>query len=360
MGMGRSVHPMRWMLLLALAPLAASLAGCSSGGDAEGSKDDGVRVVTDPSDYSYLQNGTDQGFHVHDYWGGQDRLSVLDQEGGMAFLLNGGQYGERVFRPADADVIPQGTASVETTVTWEDDRPGNYGRLELWVKTQNESATRLVGELQQGVALPFATTLADADLPHQQLSAWEFAIRVYTPEDQPTQPLGIPTRSYELQLTIYAEAVRGLELPAFPPHPDHWQGSTELPLLAQASGETQLWSEEPPACGYCSGGIGIVDPDNGTIVPPDAAAVEVTMTYARETPTGLRLLYHGANSRDWLDAPIASDDGSKRIHVIPLESNGDGPYADQTLWEFYFGFEDGNGPYRGEWTLSARVLKQMP
>ncbi|MEK6975646.1 MAG: hypothetical protein AABY18_04805 [Candidatus Thermoplasmatota archaeon] len=343
-----------WSFPPTLTFLVAVLAsGCTSPDE---SQDQGT-VVTDPSDYSYLNTTGASAPHIHDYWSGEDRLKVLDQERPWTFTVNGGGFGSTTFHPDDGSVIPQGTASVETTVSWTDRSPGMYGDLELWIKTQADSEPRFVATLASGEPVVFATNLADADLPHQVLSAWDFTLHILSPDGQPSQPLTNQVRSYDLDVTIQAEAVRGLDLPAFPGHPDFWNGSTELPLVGDASGTTLFWGQEPPACGYCSGGINIVDPDNGTRVPNDATVVEVTMRYAHDTPTGLRLLYHGADTRDWKDAPIDSDDGETRVHRIPVNGDGDGPYSDQSLWEFYFGFEGGVGPYKGSWELTARVLK---
>lgn len=359
-----TVHSMRVLPLLAA--VAILLSGCSgSPGDADGTSS--VTTVTNPADLSAL-NGTDQGFHLHDYWGGNDRLTVLDQQANVQFALNGGDYGEFIFFPDEGAVVPQGTSAAEVVVTWHDNLPGMYGDVELWVKTQADAAPESFEVLSSGSRVTFPTVLADADLPHQVLSAWEFALHIKSPANQPSQPATGNARSFNLVVNMVVEVVRGLDLPLFPAHPDHWQNATELPLIDGARGDTLLWVYGPPGCGFCSGGIVVVDPDAGRRVPVDAAAVEVTMTYSKDTPTGLALLYHGADAREWMDAPVSSDDGGKRIHVIPVEGNGDGPYAAQSLWEFWFRFDSDTaggaaeqaGPYAGVWELSARVLKQMP
>lgn len=345
------IHGLRRRATLA-ALAALLLSGCASPTDDDAGA---VPVITSPD--QVLNATVANGPHQHDYWKGADRLTVLDAMQRAVFTLNGGDHSTILILPADGAVVPQGTASVETTVSWRDLQPGVYGDAELWVKTQADAQSRFVSAITSGATVTLATVQGDADLPHQSLSAWEWELHLLTPDGQPSNPATGQARSYDLEITWRADAVRGLPLPVFPAHPDFWNGTTELPLVDEAGASVFFWQNEPPGCGYCSGGLYAIDPDNGTRVPTDADFVEVTLAYRHDTPTGLRLLYHGADTRAFKDAPIASDDGATRVHLIPVDADGDGPYSAQSQWEFYFGFEDGSGPYRGAWELTARVLK---
>ncbi len=338
--------------------LGTVISGCASD-SRDGDDAGGVHVVTSPGDYSYL-NGSrpDQRAHLHDYWGEADSLVVVSADKTLEWVANAEPYAQLPFVPDEDQVIPLGAQFVDVAVSWRDVRTGNYGPPELWIKTAADDAPEPVDvPLENGGTIRFVSTNDDNDLPHQRLSAWEFVFAV-PKGDLPTLPGISPhTKTMHLDVNMTVTATRGLEIPLFPGHPDRWDNQTALPL-AVAAGETFLWVMEPPNCWFCSGGIFVVGPEDGRLVPGDAAYVEVTLEYTAYTPTGLELLFHGADTREWRPAPVESDDGSTRVHRIPVGfagAGGDGPYAKQSQWEFYFGF-DGDAPaYNGEWTLEATV-----
>ncbi len=71
--------------------LVAALSGCTDGTPDPDDEATGPETVTDPTDYSYVENGT--GAHVHDYWGGADEQEVLWY---TTQLQQPGRYRERL------------------------------------------------------------------------------------------------------------------------------------------------------------------------------------------------------------------------------------------------------------------------
>src|SRR5688572_22373221 len=79
-----------------------------------------VILVTDENDVASLANDSFMmAAHQHDYWGGKDRLVVLDFTKGAGVLWFGGDW-TFSFGPEDGVVVPHGTARVEVTVAWTD------------------------------------------------------------------------------------------------------------------------------------------------------------------------------------------------------------------------------------------------
>ena len=84
---------MRLPILVAAALATALLSGCAGEDPAADPAAPGPDVVTDPRDYSYLQDAA-PGSHVHDYWQGRDTVRVIEARGSTNFQLaaagNGG------------------------------------------------------------------------------------------------------------------------------------------------------------------------------------------------------------------------------------------------------------------------------
>lgn len=338
------------LALLALLPL---LAGCAGPDAAPPPPEPSPNVVTSPGDYA---NATADGAHIHDYWGGGDRVVVADlshpggDERGTGPGLAGGEDVEvRSFQPESGHVVPQGTASVEVTFTWTDAPLDSYRDPTLWVRTAAWNESREVGPVASGQAVVLPIGAEDADLPHQLLSAWLFELRMSSPDPMPLRFKGA--------VSLHAEAVRGLPLPVYPPHPDPWQGATELPLFA-ASG-TLSYVEDLGDAG-CNGLScpRLLRPDDGRTVPASASRVRVVLEST--DPRGLELHYHSALHRDLVRAEPLLVDAGTATYEIPVEGGGDGPYAAQSQWEFTV-LPPTVGPVRTAWnaeyTVAATVLR---
>jgi hypothetical protein len=333
--------------------LLAALAGCSGREDAPEPASDAPVVVTAPDDFA---NATAPGSHIHDYWGGKDRVTVVDlthpggdEPGTGPGLAGGPDVVVRSFQPESGHVVPQGTAAVEVTFTWQDAPLDSYTAPALWLKTAAQNATEEVAAIGNGQAVTVETGAPDADLPHQLLSAWLFELRMASPDPMPLRFKG--------SVHLKVDAIRGLPLPVYPPHPDPWQGATELPLL---SAEGELSYFEDLGDGGCNGLScpEVLRPGSGRIVPFDAYAVRAVLT--SDDPRGLELHYHSGLQREFQRAEPVSTGGGQAVYEIPVAGGGDGPYATQSQWEFTVK-PPAAGPLRSSWmaeyTLEAAAVR---
>lgn len=341
--------PIELALLLVLVPLA----GCIGAAPADPAATPDPEVITDPTDTTY---NASSGYHIHDYWDGQDTLPVLDGTVTTFLNNNGDESTDWVtrFHPGDGRVVPQGTASLTVTVEWTDDHPLNsHGRMELWVMPANASQARLIeDDLAQGQTLEIPLAYEEADLPHQVISAWEFQVHIRgSPQ---------PYNFYSGSIHVQAQAHRGLELKPFPPHPDHWGDRTELALVEETRRFQQLnW----PTGGFTGNFDQRIRLPNGTIVPWGTSHVQVQVTSRNNYPAGgLELRYHPADTRNWTLLEPQQQDGDTATYMIPVDdASADGPYAEASLWVFTVSADhdwQGEVPaYNGEFTLTATAYK---
>ncbi len=341
------------------AVLALLLSGCTSQDAESPLQEESPRTITDPTDYSYVVNQTDgSGWHVHDYWGGADRLIVLHENRSFHNLCQGCRDGMELarFRLPAGSIVPQGTAYVNVTMTWQAEIQRGFGAPELLVKTAMDAEPQSMGPIENGQTIRINATNDANDPPHQSLSLWRFGLLMPTEEDE-----------VEFKGTLEARAVahRGREIPAFPPHPDLWQGQEELPLFS-GDGLVGLAVRDDNSM-MCYGGCpGYFVPDDGALVPFNAAAVEVVLTYVAGLPAGLNLAYHGADAWDAAAAQRQPPDPTKPNQVrwlLPVDyKSGDSPYAKQSLWEFslYMDQPTPTKVYSGAYTIEAKALREAP
>lgn len=318
----------RGLAIVAALLFATALSGCFADDAVQPAStvpEDAILVTAENDEETLANESFMMAEHVHDYWGGKDRLVVADEErdAGATWMA---PYWAEPFVPADDVVVPQGTASVEVTLEWTDTQ-GYYTSPELWVKTAGDNDAVRIGPIASGDTLTIPTTLANADLPHQSISAWRFELRLH-PSDLPTGMI-----YWVAHVKIHAEAVRGLEIPVYPPHPDLWDGKSAIVELDEAQ-ENGIWIYPLGSClNACD--FPAHHPPNGTIVPFDAKWVDITIQKSGDSPTDLGVRYHGADTRTFQEPAPVSADGSAvtyRIELVP--GMGDSPYASQSVWEF--------------------------
>ncbi len=329
------------------------LAGCSSAPAEDPAPTSGPSVITDPT------MGLNQtGAHIHDYWRGGDRLLIVgdgaeaDESGLGPGFATAPDEPVREFRPSSGHVVPQGTASVEVTFSWTDADDGldSYSQPTAYVKTAGTNATERLGETENGGMLVLETGLAAADLPHQLLSAWAFELRM-----SPDPATGI--LRFKGVVSLHVEAVRGLDLPVFPPHPDHWNGGTEIQLV-DAEGQLAYWEDTGDGGSNGNSGPILFTPASGAIVPSNASHVAVIVTYTGQFP--VELWYHSATARELAVAEPAASEPGQVTYELPVDAGADGPYAKQSQWEFMVKPVT-TGPVRTAWftdyTITATAVR---
>lgn len=338
--------------LAALVVLALLVAGCASEPAAPAAVPEEPLLVTEANDAESL---TDEAFrmqaHQHDYWGGAERLTVLEATRPDQTFFVAPFWGVTLV-PEPGQVVPQGTSRVEVTVSWTDGTAKHYTAPELWVRTAADHEPVLVGPVEQGQTLVLDATLAHADLPHQTLSAWRFEWRI--------RPGPGSLIWWDGEVNMKAVAVRGLEIPVYPPHPDLWDGAESRDLLdgGQSFG---FWRGDPVDGGNCYGQCPEIHrPGDGLVVPYDATTVEVVFEQSSESVTEMGLRFHAADTREFTVLEPAETQGAARVYRIPVTTGmGDSPYATQSLWEFAPFVQDATHSLKtGSYTLTARVLRE--
>lgn len=346
-----------WLLSLVL--FASLLAGCAS------SPDDGAppaggpqNVVTDPLDYSYMQNAT-PGSHIHDYWQGRDRVIVLESDSRTGFGCGGCNEGATVSIevPEDGVIVPQGTRWVNGTFTLDPEGENTWSHLELWLRTAAEAEAQRIGPLESGVPFSIESTRERNDPPHYILSLWEFQVRAFGPDGD---------FRLEGSMAWRVEAVRGLPLEPYPPHPDRWGGATELDLLQETRSSTMtLVQRTPTGTSYscyngCPGEHRLGD---GVVVPFETRTVEARLAYGAGVPAGLTLWFHGSDTRTLAPVEGTIESPGVVLFAIPVAAGvADSPYATQSLWEFVVALDpvaDGQPleAWSGEYTLTVKALR---
>lgn len=345
-----------WPLLAAALVL---LAGCSDPPAPEPVPAEEPDVITDPT------MGLNQtGAHIHDYWKGGDRLLIIgdgaeaDESGLGPGFATANDLPVRLFQPSSGHVVPQGTSSVEVTFAWTDAADGldQYGEVSAWAKTAGTNLTERIATIENGQTVAIEAGLPDADLPHQLLSAWAFELRMSAAPD--TGVLRFKGVSW-----VKVEAVRGLELPVFPAHPDRWNGADEIRLV-DAQGQLSYWEDTGDGGSNGMSGPVLFTPVSGAIVPGNASHVAVEVTWSGAVP--LQLWYHSATSRtmELAASPLLTggtgSGSTSALYELPLGDGPDGPYATQSQWEFTVK-PSANGPLRTAWfedyTITATAVK---
>lgn len=336
-------------LLLACVLLAS---GCTGPAAEPTTTTDPITLVTDPAQG---RNATGSGPHLHDYWGGGTRLTLFDAAPQVVqglLTVGGGKVPIASYRPDVGAVVPQGTAWANATFTWDADATDTFGGGELWVKSAADNHTAFVATLAgPGTTVTLPVAPEQADLPHQVLSAWEFVL-VFQPD-----AAGAVSYSGNVELTVTLD--RGHPIPLFPGHPDQWRNRTEAPLLS--SGGDLLFDGDAEGNYRCYGGCPQVHvPDDGAVVPIDAALVKVELGLSGSAPTKLGLKFHSAASRDWTAATPSSDTPTLRTYLLEVGDGGDGPYARQSQWEFlpYIEGPVEDSVMRESYTITATALRQ--
>ena len=328
---------------------AVLLAGCSA---SEPAGQAAPTVVTDPTDYSYVRNAGPGAAHVHDYWGGQQTLQVLDATRGSTWNTVGGSGWKVSFFPPENRTVPQGTAELTIQVDWQDlpmdgAPPNAYGDVSLWVQPADANEPRFVQLVQRGDTVRVPVAYEEADLPHQLVSAWEFVVQY--------NASSLPYSAFFGSTSLVVEAHRGLELRPFPPHPDRWGNATQLPLADEAG--RHFWVDYT-GTGNLPRRIGNLE---GAVVPLGASHVEVVLEHASSLPAGsLVLQYHGADTRAFQRLAPDEEAPGRMVYRIPVtDRTADGPYSNETLWEFLLDTPNATEPqpalYDGTYRIVATV-----
>jgi hypothetical protein len=310
------------------------LAGCISTPPGEN-----VPTITDPSDYSYLDDEEQRSKgHVHDYWGDRDSVTLLEQEVELTSTSRPGvRVGTRVELPEGSLFFP-GTRWVNGTVTWPSQAVPPPPVMIQYIAADNTNAT-VRFTAPGSFSIDVSETMNDP--PHATDTVWTWTAMV----DQPGK--------VKAKIVIEIKRTPG-PLPIAPPHPDLWgtdrslirfERSGQLKDLARAGGTP--WPGAQP-----SGYHYPLKP-----FPPFTKKAVVTFFYNSTTPAGL----HYSPVLSWIAKnkikPYAEDVAPTKSD--PRNSNGvfqwefayepkmwDSPYAQNSRWLFFVDWagKDGTQP----------------
>lgn len=309
--------------------------------------------------------------HRHDYWQDQERITILDYDKPAYPTSNRGIIACDGFpwyeiRPDDGFTVYQGTQYVEVTMTWGAEAYDNHGKTELWVKTANTDEEEFVAPVTSGETITIEITdNMDNDLPHNLLSNWEFVWMMY-PQTEGNDTGGANCYTWHRsEFSVDVDIVKGLEIPLFPAHPDHWDGGniTEMTVLEEEANVVYTFGSTPSGSTSFGASHAPWDPwllSDGSIIPYDAQKVRVELDVRGETGMHtLALYFHGADSRE--HTPLEPDqiEGTIQIYEIDVSRTlADGPYSTQSLWEFWLYHDGPNEDFRGTISMTATVHKE--
>lgn len=336
-------------MLVAIAAVIA-LSGCT-----ESAQPTQPSIVTSPTDYEYLNN-QEPGSHVHDYWGGKQALDILEANGTRT-PLNGFGFNIREYEwyPEPDMVIPQGTVEVRVTIDWTSDTEPTHTPPELHYKTAALRNWTFADFIESGKTIVIPTNGTHNDVPHQRLSAWGFSL--WYDGDGPL--IGWTVKSNQVHVKV--EAVRGDTLPAFPAHPDQWDNRSSIDLFSWDAPSSR-WMVNGICLNACSSPA---EPLDGAIVPFDAAYVEARLTVDTSRNAAhmgdLDLTYHGSDTREWTLLEPDRSEGNVHYYYIQIDGQADGPYSQETQWQFHVANDQESPNFQGYYRIDATVHRyEMP
>ena len=331
----------RAALALAVA-LAAMLAGCADATEPAGTSEAfDPPAAAGPSIEIEPDAGAADVPHVHDYWSGRERVTLLDTDitiepptalvwGAMTTrFLGETAFGGAFVTLPEGTIIYEGTGFVDITVTWSDPsitgmrflhRHAGSGEIQPWTQTPNGETIRL------------DVTPQMTDMPHAQTSRWVFLMAA---SGTPAVAIG----TFHLQVDI----VKTRDVAEWPAHPDLWDGQRQI-TLADAEGRTA--GRVAPA-GTAASDPWAVPTDAvhaQRLVPMEAATLRVTVTILDVDDTldveRPHLLVRTAidvefDFDDQGDPASVGDDGMTWTwqRAIDMDET-DNPYADASAWAF--------------------------
>ena len=280
--------------------------------------------------------------HLHDYWQGRERVTVLDQDytvdppsaafwgAFMFYYTHEPSVGGAFVELPEGQLVFEGTGQLDVTMSWTD--PGVTG---LRFAYRHAGSGEFVGWTQapQGQAVSIPVTPAMTDMPHTKHSRWFFVVAA---DGVPPAAVG----TFHVKMDV----VKMRDVEMFPAHPDFWNGAASLELLKgsgvaksrqgpQAQAQTMLEPMKTPD--------DVVPGDKP--VPMETALLVANVTIRSVNPdlTVDRLHLHVRSadmpSFEFWDAGDAtpSEDGRTWTWEIPVEmQQTDNPYNEKSDWAF--------------------------
>ncbi len=355
--MANPVVPMRLRSIL-LAAIALAASGClgspgtsPAGESPDASAADAVPddAGTDPAEDGNGAAARTDRPHVHDYWYGASRVTLLDENvpvmlyhnhlldeppreqhthGCDETLASSSQGGSRKFSLPPGQIVLPGTEALELAVSW--DAPAITG-LRLRFRTAAAHDYEDAGAVANGGVAVVSIDWREADPGHATRSRWGFFLCA----DGAT-----PVDLAQGDVHVRIDARRAKSLPLEPAHPDRWRGAAAIEIArASWTGEAVSATSKGPEAWRQ---VPFLD---GAIVPADAAAVRVrvhansTGPLASLDPGDVLLYYRDASQPEWVYRTAnatGSVAGGHLVFEIPVDHDmTDGEYATESAWDLW-------------------------
>ncbi|HVL49162.1 MAG TPA: hypothetical protein VM889_11440 [Candidatus Thermoplasmatota archaeon] len=329
--------------------VAGALSGCLGGGasDVPPPATNDTRTPDLADDVNLTDDGVtprnaslDQMPHMHDYWKGQERVTLFDGvvDTSVAswttfftlFFETRPGLGGAFLNLPDGATVYEGTGVLEFTASWD-----TATVTGLTLRYRHAASPQLSPPiaLANKQTHPIEVTPEMVDMPHSSSSRWFFVLEGGAPSGA-----GLAHGPVNVKIDI----VKMRDIEKFPGHPDQFEGLETLVIHDEdatikadtAAAGTQNYvakKNDPP---------GIVPQK---LVPMEAQLLTVTVelkafrpTNPAQQPNELQLYYRSADTFRYRPAERLSGDGKTFTYAIPVEMKmGDGFYAEESAWRFY-------------------------
>lgn len=334
--------------LAGLLLLVAALSGCF------GTESGGPLVVPETNDSAAaasaanvtVDDGTtpmdaDTGHapHLHDYWTGRERVTLMDQEVTVdaqqaipftffnAFMGTPGIGGTFVELP-EGSIVFEGTGQLEFTVTWTD---ATVTGMALRYSSAASNDFSEPEPLASGTPLVIDVTPEMTDMPHEKTSRWGFLL---TP--------GAAGQSMVGTFHVTVDIIRMRDIGLFPGHPELF-GEANTLVLYSGPGESSQSNFATQTATFLTGGSFAEDGvASAKVVPMETLTMTANLTITdMSTSTGevteVWFMYRPADSWRYFRANLLEGDVASGVFRFawPVEmEQTDSPYADTSQWRF--------------------------
>lgn len=354
----------------------------------EGQVDVAADLVTEVTITLVPQDNRGPGYrpHVHDYWGTDTEVLLIDddydvsQQGtwsnygpaGTAYVSAQSAYNSNWFwpMPIPSDrgdgrpptVLP-GTKEIRITLNWGDDV--DIDAFIIGYKTATSTTETRLDAQGNGQERILTLSPGDEDNGHQSFSLWSFTLRPVVRSVPPATTLGSIHATFLL--------VKGDGVPVEPVHRDFWNGSDQL-LLRDYALPARTGTHYVGGCGESQLFLGAAD----TLVPPGTSRMTMRLGWHANASTlggtpgdgTYRLLWKPANLgpsspiSDYQTAEPTRPTATTALYDVPIQSSQtDAYYQAKTNWIFVPDRTDmpgvcaTNWEYGTDWNLEVIAYK---
>ena len=278
--------------------------------------------------------------HIHDYWAGRERVTLMDQDVtidfGSAFRYTfqdaasgtPGVGGVQFVLPEE-HIVYEGAGKLELTASWTD--PTVTGMGVTYRSAAGPTWSKAV-DLKSGSIASIEVKPEMTDMPHSKNSQWGFQLL----PDQSGQIMG-PNGKVHIRIDI----IRMHDISLFPAHPNYWNGAHQLEIFKGpgTSSQTDIATSIANA-------ITRSTPDEGVkatgIVPMETMSMTGNLTIKNVQvelgkATNITLMVKPANSNNFYPAHVIKADSPNNKYwfawLVDMRM-ADAAYAKQSNWKF--------------------------